>query len=139
MQGADFAPVVLGQAESGPDAAYFQIFGPFLAGGVEWSWRGLRTDRYMYARTKDAPWILYDLEADPYELKNLAADPEAGQVLSELDAELARWMERTGDSWDFDWTAPIEDAGRLYKHDTFYTVDDFLKWAAENPELAQLE
>ncbi|MYC65584.1 MAG: sulfatase [Acidobacteriia bacterium] len=138
MQGASLAPVVLGQAESGPSAAYFQIFGPFLAGGVERGWRGLRTDRFMYARTKDAPWVLYDLEADPYELKNLVADPEAGPTLAELDAELARWMEKTGDSWDFDWTAPIEDAGRLYKHEAFYTVEDFFEWAAENPELAQL-
>lgn len=138
MQGASLAPVVLGQAESGPSAAYFQIFGPFIAGGVERGWRGLRTDRFMYARTKDAPWLLYDLEADPYELKNLVADPEAGPTLGELDAELTRWMERTGDSWDFDWTAPIEDAGRLYKHEAFYTVEDFFQWAAENPELAQL-
>ena len=138
MQGASLAPVVLGHAESGPSAAYFQIFGPFLAGGVERGWRGLRTERFMYARTKDAPWLLYDLEADPYELKNLVAVPEAGPTLAELDAELARWMERTGDSWDFDWTAPIEDAGRLYKHEAFYTVEDFFEWAAENPELAQL-
>ena len=138
MQGASLAPVVLGQAESGPSAAYFQIFGPFIAGGVERGWRGLRTDRFMYARTQDAPWLLYDLEADPYELKNLVADPEAGPTLGELDAELTRWMERTGDSWDFDWTAPIEDAGRLYKHEAFYTVEDFFQWAAENPELAQL-
>lgn len=138
IQGASLAPVVLGQAESGPSAAYFQIFGPFLAGGVERGWRGLRTDRFMYARTKDAPWVLYDLEADPYELKNLVADPEAGPTLAELDAELVRWMEKTGDSWDFDWTAPIEDAGRLYKHEAFYTVEDFFEWAAENPELAQL-
>ena len=138
MQGASLAPVVLGQAESGPSAAYFQIFGPFLAGGVERGWRGLRTERFMYARTKDAPWLLYDLEADPYELKNLVAVPEAGPTLADLDAELARWMERTGDSWDFDWTAPIEDAGRLYKHEAFYTVEDFFEWAAENPELAQL-
>ncbi len=138
MQGASLAPVVLGQAESGPSAAYFQIFGPFFAGGVERGWRGLRTDRFMYARTKDAPWVLYDLEADPYELKNLVAVPEAGPTLAELDAELTRWMEKTGDSWDFDWTAPIEDAGRLYKHEAFYTVEDFFQWAAENPELAQL-
>ena len=138
MQGASLAPVVLGQAESGPSAAYFQIFGPFIAGGVERGWRGLRTDRFMYARTKDAPWLLYDLEADPYELENLVAAPEAAPTLAELDAELARWMERAGDSWDFDWTAPIEDAGRLYKHEAFYTVEDFFQWAAENPELAQL-
>lgn len=138
MQGSDLSALILGESDSGPDSAYFQIFGPFLAGGVNHGWRGIRTDRHMYARTKDAPWVLYDLESDPYELENLAGDPESAALRERLDSELARWMERTGDSWDYDWTAPIEDQGRLYKHATFYTVEDFMKWAADNPELADL-
>ncbi len=138
MQGADLSPVVLGEADTGPGAAYFQIFGPFLAGGVERGWRGVRTQRHMYARTKAEPWVLYDLEADPYELQNLAHDPDAVALRAELEAELARWMDRTGDSWDYGWSDPIEDRGRLFRHETFYTVSDFLEWAAENPELAEL-
>ena len=139
MQGSDLSAVILGESDSGPDAAYFQIFGPFLAGGVERGWRGLRTERHMYARTREAPWVLYDLESDPYELANLAEDPEAAELRERLDEELAGWMERTGDSWDYDWSVPIEDRGRLYRHETFYTVEDFMQWAEENPELADLE
>ena len=30
---------------------------------------------------------------------------------------------------------PVEDRGRLYRHRTFYTVDEYLKWAREHPEL----
>jgi hypothetical protein len=33
---------------------------------------------------------LYDLQADPYEMKNLIASPAARPALAELRAELAR-------------------------------------------------
>ena len=138
MQGSDLSAVILGESESGPESAYFQIMGPYISGGVAAGWRGVRTKRYMYARTKEAPWVLYDLDADPYELDNLVDKPEAAEIQAELEGMIADWMERTGDSWEHDWTVPVEDRGRLYRHETFYTVDDFLEWAAENPELAEL-
>lgn len=138
MQGEDLSAVVLGDSEDGPESAYFQIFGPYLSGGVESGWRGVRTQRYMYARSRQEPWVLYDLEADPYELTNLAGEPGMAEVQAQMEERLADWMRRTGDSWDYDWTAPIEDRGRLYKHEAFYTVDDFMQWAADNPELADL-
>lgn len=138
MQGADLSAAILGGFDSGPDSAYFQIFGPFLAGGVESVWRGVRTSRYMYARTQAEPWVLYDLKEDPYELRNLADDPGSAAIRGELESELGRWMERTGDSWSYDWSHPIEDRGRLFRHETFYTVDDFMEWAEQNPDLAEL-
>ena len=92
----------------------------------------------MYARTRDAPWALYDLKTDPYELQNLTGDPAASEIQAKLEVELGRWMQQSGDSWDYDWTAPLEDRGRLYKHETFCAVDEFLRWAAEHPELADL-
>ena len=139
MQGGNLSPVILGESDAGPDAAYFQIFGPFLAGGVTHGWRGIRTQRHMYARTRDAPWVLYDLEADPFELNNLAEDPASADLREDLDSRLAGLMDRNGDSWDHDWTAPIEDGGRLFRHETFYTVEDFMAWARDNPELANLD
>jgi len=144
MQGSDLSPVILGKpdqagkSDQGPDSAFFQIFGPFHAGGVEFSWRGVRTQRYMYARRESEPWVLYDLENDSYELKNLANDPNSVEIRETLEEKLAEWMKKTGDSWAFDWTAPLEDNGRLYKHETFYTVDEFMEWAKEHPDLADL-
>lgn len=40
---------------------------------------------------------LYDLEADPYEIKNLASSPEHQAILQRLRAELERWIETTND------------------------------------------
>jgi N-sulfoglucosamine sulfohydrolase len=42
---------------------------------------------------------LYDLTADPNELKNLAADPASAKVLDDLRAKLADWRKRTNDPW----------------------------------------
>ncbi|HEV2275560.1 MAG TPA: sulfatase [Acidobacteriaceae bacterium] len=136
MQGADLSRVVAGKAEKGPEAAYFQIFGPYHAGGVESAWRGIRTERHMYARRESGPWLLYDLENDPLEMHNLVGSPAAGSVLHELDKDLLDWMGRAGDSWSLDWTQPIEDGGRLYDYRTFYTVPEYLAWAREHPQLA---
>jgi arylsulfatase A-like enzyme len=40
---------------------------------------------------------LYDLQVDPEEKKNLAADPRHATVLRELDERLSRWMRVTND------------------------------------------
>jgi len=105
-----------------PDSAYFQIFGPYEGDGTPAGWRGIRTAHYMYATFRDKPWVLYDLERDPYEMNNLVAT----SLREDLHRRLQGWMARTGDSWDFDWSYPVEDAGRLYKDKTFYAVGDYL-------------
>ncbi len=40
---------------------------------------------------------LYDTDADPHELRNLAADPKLKDVLGQLRAALAAWEKETGD------------------------------------------
>ena len=135
MQGADQSAIVTGKSEKSSDAAFFQIFGPYHGGGLQAGWRGIRTERYMYARWEQGPWVLYDLEKDPYEMKNLAADPSAGAVRADMDRKLLTWMERVGDSWSLDWTVPVEDGGRLYNYRTFHTVPEYLAWAAKHPNL----
>jgi N-sulfoglucosamine sulfohydrolase len=42
---------------------------------------------------------LYDLKADPNELKNLAADPAHAKTLDELRGRLAAWRKQTADPW----------------------------------------
>ncbi len=138
MQGADQSAIVTGRQVKGPDAAYFQIFGPYHSGGVEHAWRGVRTERFMYARTQAGPWVLYNLESDPYEQKNLIDDPAARTVMNELDNDIMDWMRRVGDSWSLDWTAPVEDGDRLIDYRTFRTVPDYLRWAAKHPNLSNL-
>lgn len=133
MQGADLSRLLLGQSQPLPDAAFFQIFGPFEGDETAHSWRGIRTDRYMYAREKTRPWVLYDLQKDPYQQTNLVGDPEYSRLQAEMDRRLARWRRRTGDDGSADWTELVEDRGRLYNRATFYTVEEFLRWERQNP------
>ena len=125
MQGTDFSQFILHEKGRTPDSVFFQIFGPYQGDGTEDGWRGVRTDRYMYARFESKPWVLYDLQADPDEMKNLIDDKA---LVKKMDALLTAWMKKTGDSWSYDWHELVEDAGRLYKDKAFYTVDEYLKW-----------
>lgn len=134
MQGQSLAPAIL-EGKGGPDSAFFQIFGPFAGDGTPDGWRGIRTRRYMYARFRERPWVLYDLPRDPHQLRNLAGERSARAVREEMERRLSAWMETTGDRWDYNWSHPVEDQGRLYKRQTFYSVDEYLAWAKQNPEL----
>ncbi len=135
MQGTDLSNVVLGRESEGPDAAYFQIFGPYLAGGLESAWRGIRTTDFMYARREAGPWLLYDLKRDPYEMDNLINEPSLQGKMKQLDAQLIAWMNRIGDSWQLDWSSPVEDDGKLSTYRTFYSVGEYLAWAKQHPYL----
>jgi arylsulfatase A-like enzyme len=134
MQGTDFSTLFTGGEITPPGSAFFQIFGPYHGDGTENAWRGVRTERYMYARTESGPWVLYDLDNDPSEMKNLAADSASKTLLEDMERRLAIWMQNTGDSWKYDWTAPVEDNGRLYTRGTFYSVEEYLQYAKEHPE-----
>lgn len=121
MQGRNCAKELLG-SRSGDSAALLQIFGP--AGNEEGGgWRGLRTERYLYARTKDAPWLLYDLSRDPFETKNLVAEPQSAGVVKELDARLKQRMAAIDDHWQIDWNEPIGNGLDRYK--AFESVKDY--------------
>jgi len=55
--------------------------------------KGDQSAKRLMARFQHRPAEeLYRVDADPYELKNLAADPEYAKVKKRLRAELQRWM-----------------------------------------------
>lgn len=70
------------------------------------TWQGvLRRGDRMFGRRTTAAYLnrpreeLYDLTADPDEVRNLAADPAAAEVLGRLRANLRAWQEATNDPW----------------------------------------
>jgi N-sulfoglucosamine sulfohydrolase len=74
------------------------------------TWQGVlrRSDKYYGKRTVDAylhraRHELYDLEADPHELRNLAEDPQHAAALRELQQKLQDWQKRTNDPWELKW------------------------------------
>ena len=61
-------------------------------------WRAVRTSRYTYVETVgDKPWLLFDHEVDPFELRNLVDDPTSKPILAQLHSLLHDWLKRTGD------------------------------------------
>ena len=62
--------------------------------------RMLRTERYKYNLYREFGEELYDLERDPLELENLAAQESAAAVKAGLRAELERWMKENADPFD---------------------------------------
>ncbi len=62
------------------------------------TWQAVRTDQWKYIRYTELEGMdeLYDLKADPYELKNLIHAPSAQSTLKNLQGELAKLRKQTG-------------------------------------------
>jgi arylsulfatase A-like enzyme len=126
MQGADLSRVALGETTAGPEAVLLQIFIPSKGDSIPGPWRGLVTQTHTYARFKNEPWVLFDHEADPNQMTNLAADPAAADLREKLDAQLTVLMARHGDAWSVNYDQEIEGGANLYKDKTYYSVQEFL-------------
>jgi choline-sulfatase len=88
VDGRSLAPLLEGAAED-PDA---EVFGEYLAEGVSGPMVMIRRGRWKLIHTESDPDQLFDLEDDPLELHNLAADDRVAGVARELRAAVdARW------------------------------------------------
>lgn len=102
VQGTDASPLLRGEDVPELDGALLACHFPFhqwnpSLGGREY--RGVRTERHTYCRTLDGPWLLYDNQADPYQMENLANRPETAALQAELEALLDRKLARIGDEF----------------------------------------
>ena len=99
VQGADLSEMVLGRSAAGPGTLFIYDLVPVdqsPAQGIP-EWRGVRTARHTYARTRQGPWLLYDNARDPYQLDNLVGRPEAAELQRRLDGAVQHWLQATGD------------------------------------------
>ena len=60
-------------------------------------WRGLRTKQHLYVARPEGPWLLFDRERDPWEMKNLV--DKGGALVDEMDARLKQTMDEVGGVW----------------------------------------
>jgi arylsulfatase A-like enzyme len=54
---------------------------------------GIRTERYTYLHLKDRPAELFDRQADPEQLHNVARDPANKGLITRLEEELQRQIQ----------------------------------------------
>lgn len=97
LDGHNLAEVALGKKKTAAEGALISMH----HGPAEWpGYRGVWTDRYMFARTEKEPWLLFDHANDPLEKTNLVAkNPKLVKQLDELTAHLRK------ESGDKDWRA----------------------------------
>ena len=84
-------------------------FASDLWGSATWQDSLKRGDDFVYGKRTIKNFVqrpqfeLYDLEADPDEIHNLAGDPQHHDVLAELQKKLRDFQKRTGDPWELKW------------------------------------
>ena len=77
-------------------AALFMNVSPFGAGDRK-GFRGIRTARYTYVRRSDGPWLMYDNNVDPYQMKNLIDDAAHTDLRKKLEGILQSKLVQAGD------------------------------------------
>lgn len=84
-----------------PDSAYLQLVVPTRhPDSIDRPWRGVVTrDGWKYAALEGQPWLLFNLNEDPYEQVNLAHNTRFGVERRRLQERLAAWIADTGDSF----------------------------------------
>jgi arylsulfatase A-like enzyme len=103
VQGQDLSHAALGNEGPQPDSVYLQILGPGWPHRGDWVgyWRGLRTQRWLYARWFGGGDVwLFDRENDPHEINNLAGNPEYALIQEKMEQRLQQWIEDTADPFE---------------------------------------
>ena len=84
IDGHSLNSLLAGDGSSWPDVAY----GEYNAEGTQWPLLMVRRGRHKYVYAEEDPPQLFDLEADPNELNNLAGDAAVAAVEQSLHAEV---------------------------------------------------
>lgn len=122
VEGLDFSAYLRGGPDPSDGAALLRCPAPFgewsrRAGGREF--RGLRTARYTFVRDLNGPWLLFDNESDPFQMKNLAGQPAVAAVQFGLESQLNRRLRAAGDEFrpaaDYirKWNYPVDANGTM--------------------------
>ncbi len=98
-EGEDLSDLIRGGPERLDRAVLFMNVSPFADNYPGKEYRGLRTSRYTYVRDLNGPWLLFDDQADPYQLQNLVGRPECRQLQEQLDRRLQAALRAIGDDF----------------------------------------
>ena len=101
VEGASFSRIAQGKSGRVPDAAILQGMGTTAAWQDGSEWRALRDQRYTYAVYRsDRLELLFDNIADPFQMKNLAADRAHAGKLTHYREKLTKWRKQHNDGFE---------------------------------------
>jgi N-acetylglucosamine-6-sulfatase len=93
LDGRSLVPILRGEAPAWRTSFLIEYWSDRVFPRIErMGYDAVRTQRHKYVRFRELRGMdeLYDLEADPYELRNLAAEPGHEALRQSLETELAR-------------------------------------------------
>ena len=121
VEGFDFSDHIAGGNDPSDGTALIMCAHPFgqwtVTHGKEY--RGLRTKRYTYVCDRQGPWLLYDNEVDPYQMRNLAHDPGSTAIRDKLGKALQQKLDEQSDEFlsgkDYieKWGYPVDETGTV--------------------------
>ncbi len=104
MEGTDYSCYRIGPdpLPAQPDSAYLQLVVPTgHADSINKPYRGLVTrDGWKYAAFDNNSWLMFNLNEDPYEQRNLAHNNRYRAERRKLIERLRQWVNDTGDKFN---------------------------------------
>jgi len=101
VEGMELSHIALGKDGPEPEAAYMQGMGTTAAWKDGHEWRAIRDKRYTYAIYRsDRKELLFDRHSDPYQMKNLADEPDFASKLNYYREKLQQWMKKQNDTFE---------------------------------------
>ena len=100
VEGKDLSPILRGEIADFTEMALIECITPFGEwerdkGGKEY--RGVRTKRYTYVRDLNGPWLLFDNQKDPYQMRNLVGMTDYKPLQERLDHSLSCLLKEISD------------------------------------------
>ena len=103
MEGSDYSAYRVGGRDrpAPPDSAYLQNVIPTgHPNSINGPYRGIVTrDGWKYVAFEGAPWLLFNLNEDPYEQANQAHNNAYRAEIRRLNRRLRQWVSDTGDKF----------------------------------------
>lgn len=99
LQGKSWVPIFRGKTGAFRNSFLVEYYSDIVFPRMlNMGYKAVRNQRYKYIHYIDLAGMneLYDLQADPYELQNRIADPAMADILTQMQKELNRLLEKTG-------------------------------------------
>ena len=99
-EGSDYSSCIEGKTDTG-EGALMMGTGPTAVFGDGNEWRAYRTKQYTYAVFKsDGQELLFDNQADPYQMHNLIGEPGCEAIAVSLKEKMWAKMEAISDTFE---------------------------------------